>query len=158
MTHEERNTAKPVAVRPLEGKRRHKRVRGRKGKIPLRSYDRKMKRIGPPKQFMAGQKNIVVIWTMLRLLTHHTSQHGKSDQGMKTCLCIKSMMDHIPGECQIGRIFHQQLAQLVFPNTIPKNERDRQRPLDEKLRPDLEWQKLEMESKLVAGVIFIFNR
>ena len=54
------------------------------GKNPLCNDGRKMKRILVSKLFIAGHKNIVVTWTILHFLTYHTSQHGKSDQGMKT--------------------------------------------------------------------------
>ena len=72
--------------------------------------------IGPPKPLAAGQRNIVVTWTILHLLTYHTSQLSKVDQGMKKCLCSNSMMGNIQGEWQFERIFHMQLAHLELSN------------------------------------------
>ena len=92
------------------------RVRRREEKVPLCNDGRKVKRIGRRKQFMTGQENIIVTWTILHLLTCHTSQLGKSDQGVKSALCSNSMMDHIQSESQVERIFHQQLAHLELSN------------------------------------------
>ena len=93
-THEERNAGKAMGSTTIGRQETRQRVRGRKGKIPWLCTDgRKMKRI--------GASTIVVSWTILHQLTYHTSQHGQSDQGMKTVLCWNSMMDHIQGEWQI---------------------------------------------------------
>ena len=90
----------------------------KRGKNPLCNDGGKMKRIGPPKQLRVGQKNIVVTWIILHPLTYRTSQHGKSDQGIKTVLCSNSMMENIHGEEQVERIFHKQLAHLELSNVI----------------------------------------
>ena len=95
MTHEERNTGKLSGNTIIGRQETRQKVRRKDEIIPLCNDGKKMKRIGPPKMLAAGQKNIVVTWTILHLFTYHTWQHGKSDQGVQTCLCQNSMMRNI---------------------------------------------------------------
>ena len=68
--------------------------------VPFCIDGRKTKRIENLNLLAAGQKNIVVTWIILQLLTYHTTQHGKNDQDMKTCLCLNSLMGSIKEKCQ----------------------------------------------------------
>ena len=67
---------------------------------------------------------------------------------MKTCLCINSKMEYIQEHVKPRVFSHKQRIWSSRTNEkqgrvnsyIPNNEKVRQRPVDEKLRSDLEWQ------------------
>ena len=95
MIHEELNTGKVGGNTTIGRQKKQQKVRRREDTVPFCIDGRKRMRIESLNLLAAGQKNIVVTWTILHLLTYRTSQQGKSDQGMKTCLCLNSMMGHI---------------------------------------------------------------
>ena len=78
----------------------------------------------------------------LQLVAYHTTQQGKSNQDMKTCLCLNSMMACIQERCRIEMIFHQssRTTRRKEKSPHPEGKRERHRPFGEILRSELEWQ------------------
>ena len=149
MIHDERNTGKTRGNTTIGRQEMQQKVRRRENIVPFCIDGRKRKRIKNLNLLAAGHNNIVVTWTILQLLTYHTSQHRKSDQSMKTCLCLNSMMvksrnmsnrDDFPHAARMLAVLERQQGREN--PYISKTKRERQRPLDEQLRSELEWQSL----------------
>ena len=69
--------------------------------------DKRWKVSDIPKQTLEGQRNTVVSWTLLRLVTYHMSQHGVSVQDMKIIWRVESMMDYFQIRRNFDLIFHE---------------------------------------------------
>ena len=85
MIHEKADTGNAGGNTTVGRQKTQQKVR-RENIVPFCIDGRKRKRVKNLNLLAVGEKNIVVTWTILQLLTYHTTQQGKSDQDMKTCL------------------------------------------------------------------------
>ena len=96
---------------------------------------------------LGGQRNIVAIWIQLRLLTSHIPRWSeRSRYENNLALGVNDGAKPGPTTCRddfsravrtVGAIKDDEGRMNPY---IPKHLRERQRPFDEKLRSDLEWQ------------------
>ena len=100
-----------------------------------------MKFIGSPKQFMARQKSIVVIWSISPLLSYHMSQHGNNVQNTKQYVAQNQRWarsrTNDKGEDfpeAVRKLAGLQRQQGLVNPYIQKDVLGRQRPFDERLR------------------------
>ena len=97
-----------------------------------------MKGIGTPKQPSDGQRNIVVTWTILRLLTNHMSRHGALGINDGPLPGPTKLRPDDPRAVRtLAAIKHQEGRTNPY---IPKHFQKRQRPIDDRVRLDLELQ------------------
>ena len=142
MAHEERNTGKPSGSTTIGRQEMRQSVRRQEEITPLCIDGKKMKYFGAARGWT--EENCLYLDHLAPTDMSYVTT-WKERSRYELMLVSKLNDGKHPGKCQTERIFHKQLAHLerqqrrVNPQ-IPKNERERQRPFDEQLRSELEWQ------------------
>ena len=139
-----------MTARPLEGKRLNKRCKETRSQVYNATMaDRCKVSSRPNSLFMAGEKNNdVSTLTILQQLDISYTGTWSERSRYENSLVLQVNDGQLPGPIkdredfpQAARVLAALQRQKRWVNLfIPKNERERQRPFDEELRSNLEWQ------------------